>query len=48
MPIMKAQIPTRGVAMNFVYVPSEHLIVREIEGPPSEVSERVIAAALLP
>jgi hypothetical protein len=41
---MKAKTPTGGVAMNFVYVPSERLIVREAEGSPSRVSERVIAA----
>jgi hypothetical protein len=34
--------------MSFVYVPSERLIVREAEGSPSGVSERVIAAIPLP
>jgi hypothetical protein len=45
---MKVQIPTGGVAMNFVYVPSERLVVREAEGSPSGASERVIAATPLP
>jgi len=34
--------------MHFVYVPSKHLIVREVEGSPGEASERVIAAIPLP
>jgi hypothetical protein len=34
--------------MNFVYVPSKHLLVREVEGSPKEASEGVIAAIPLP
>jgi hypothetical protein len=45
---MKVKIPTGGVAMKFAYVPGKHLIVREADESPSEASERVIAATLLP
>ncbi len=34
--------------MNFVYVPSKHLIVWETEGAPNEASERMVAAIPLP
>jgi hypothetical protein len=45
---MKSKIPIGGVAMHFVYAPSEHLIVREVEGSPGEASEGVVASIPLP
>jgi hypothetical protein len=34
--------------MHFVYAPSKHLIVRKVEGSPSEASESLVAAIPLP